>query len=88
MFYGILIRMFFFDTDKHNVPHIHAEYQAKLPYFRFMTEPFWPVRFHPRSRSWLSHGSKSTTMISLQTRSWQSTARNLFQFEGLTYEDC
>ena len=22
-----LIRMFFFDMDKHNVPHIHAEYQ-------------------------------------------------------------
>jgi hypothetical protein len=27
MFYGIVIRMFFYDTDKHNVPHIHAEYQ-------------------------------------------------------------
>lgn len=24
MFYGILIRMFFYDTDKHHVPHIHA----------------------------------------------------------------
>ena len=30
MFYGILIRMFFYDTDKHNVPHIHAEYQANV----------------------------------------------------------
>ncbi len=29
MFYGILIRMFFYDTDKHNVPHIHAEYQGQ-----------------------------------------------------------
>lgn len=27
LFYGILIRMFFYDTDRHNVPHIHAEYQ-------------------------------------------------------------
>ena len=26
-FYGILIKMFFYDTDKHHVPHIHAEYQ-------------------------------------------------------------
>lgn len=25
MFYGILIRMFFYDTDRHNIPHIHAE---------------------------------------------------------------
>ena len=30
MFYGILIRMFFYDTDKHNVPHIHAEYQGQV----------------------------------------------------------
>lgn len=30
MFYGILIRMFFYDTDKHNVPHIHAEYQVQF----------------------------------------------------------
>lgn len=29
MFYGILIRMFFYDTDRHHLPHIHAEYQGK-----------------------------------------------------------
>ena len=26
MFYGIIIRMFHFDTDKHKAPHIHAQY--------------------------------------------------------------
>lgn len=30
MFYGILIRMFFHDTDRHKAPHIHAEYQGQL----------------------------------------------------------
>nr|VFJ45971.1 MAG: protein of unknown function (DUF4160) [Candidatus Kentron sp. DK] len=30
IFYGILIRMFFHDTDKHHVPHIHAEYQGQV----------------------------------------------------------
>ena len=30
MFYGILIRMFFKDTDKHHLPHIHAEYQGDV----------------------------------------------------------
>lgn len=30
MFYGILIRMFFSDTDKHKMPHIHAEYQGEV----------------------------------------------------------
>jgi hypothetical protein len=26
MFYGIIIQLFFFDTDKHKKPHIHARY--------------------------------------------------------------
>jgi hypothetical protein len=30
MFYGVLIRMFFYDTEKHNVPHIHAEFQGQV----------------------------------------------------------
>ncbi len=30
MFYGILIRMFFRDVEKHNKPHIHAEYQGEV----------------------------------------------------------
>jgi len=29
MFYGILIRMFFKDTDRHHLPHVHAEYQGE-----------------------------------------------------------
>ena len=29
MCYGILIRVFFQDTDRHHLPHIHAEYQGK-----------------------------------------------------------
>lgn len=33
MFYGILIRMFFRDTDKHHVPHIHADYQGEVGVF-------------------------------------------------------
>ena len=30
MFYGILIRLFFRDIEKHHVPHIHAEYQGEV----------------------------------------------------------
>ncbi len=30
MFYGILIRMFFRDTERHHVPHIHADYQGEV----------------------------------------------------------
>lgn len=27
MFYGIIIRLFYFDDKKHHEPHIHVEYQ-------------------------------------------------------------
>jgi hypothetical protein len=26
MFYGIIIRMFYFDNQQHNIPHIHIEF--------------------------------------------------------------
>ena len=30
LFYGILIKMFFMDSDRHHKPHIHAEYQGDV----------------------------------------------------------
>ncbi len=30
MFYGILIKMFFRDAEKHHAPHIHAEFQEDV----------------------------------------------------------
>ena len=30
MFYGILIRMFFRDIERHNLPHIHADQQGSV----------------------------------------------------------
>lgn len=61
MFYGILIRMFFYDTDRHSVPHIHAEYQGQFAvYSRFTMVLCWLASFHRRSTNWLSHGLKYT----------------------------
>jgi hypothetical protein len=28
MFYGIIIRMMFMDTQQHHLPHLHIEYQG------------------------------------------------------------
>ncbi len=28
--------MFFYDTDKHNVPHIHAEYQGQVAVYSIL----------------------------------------------------
>jgi hypothetical protein len=33
MFYGLLVKMFFFDTDQHHVPHIHVEFQGESAVF-------------------------------------------------------
>lgn len=33
MFYGIIIRMMFFDTQRHHLPHIHVEYQGEKAVF-------------------------------------------------------
>ena len=32
-FYGILIRMYFFDAEQHHLPHIHAQYQGQQAQF-------------------------------------------------------
>jgi hypothetical protein len=36
MFYGILIRMFFRDIDRHHVPHIHADYQDTVAVYSIL----------------------------------------------------
>ena len=40
MFYGIIIRMLFMDTQQHHLPHIHVEYQGMRAVFQFLTESF------------------------------------------------
>ncbi|MBN1576482.1 MAG: DUF4160 domain-containing protein [Chitinispirillaceae bacterium] len=32
MFYGIIIFLYFFDNQKHHLPHIHAEYGETIGY--------------------------------------------------------
>ena len=27
MFYGLIVRMYYFDNEQHNLPHIHVHYQ-------------------------------------------------------------
>lgn len=29
MFYGLIIRMMYMDTQQHHLPHLHVEYQGK-----------------------------------------------------------
>lgn len=36
MFYGILVMMYFFDDERHNLPHIHVQYQEFKAVFSLM----------------------------------------------------
>jgi hypothetical protein len=36
MFYGILIRMFFRDVERHHLPHIHADYQGSVAVYSIL----------------------------------------------------
>jgi hypothetical protein len=36
MFYGIIISMYFFDNQKHKLPHIHVKYQDDEAVFAIM----------------------------------------------------
>lgn len=57
MFYGILIRMFFYDTDKHHVPHIHAEYQGQVAVYAIADGAILagelPLRKHKLVVAWI-----------------------------------
>jgi hypothetical protein len=32
MFYGIVIYLYFFDDERHKLPHIHARYSGQAPF--------------------------------------------------------
>ncbi|MFY9607132.1 MAG: DUF4160 domain-containing protein [Blastocatellia bacterium] len=37
MFYGIVVRMYFFDDQQHHLPHVHAEYSGDEAVFAITT---------------------------------------------------
>lgn len=37
MFYGIVVRMYFFDDKRHHEPHVHAEYSGADAVFAIAT---------------------------------------------------
>ena len=37
MFYGIVVRMYFFDDRQHHEPHVHAEYAGREAVFAILS---------------------------------------------------
>ena len=57
MFYGIIIKMFFYDTDKHKTPHIHAEYQGQTAVYSIkdgeLLAGSLPIKKHKLVIAWI-----------------------------------
>lgn len=57
MFYGILIRMFYLDNDKHQMPHIHADYQGRVATYSILNGSLLagklPSRKHKLVVAWI-----------------------------------
>jgi hypothetical protein len=50
MFYGIVIRMYYFDTQRHTRPHVHAEYGGCATVFAIDDCTLLAGDFPPRQR--------------------------------------
>jgi len=37
MFYGLIVRMYYFDNQRHKMPHIHVHYQNEAAVFEIPT---------------------------------------------------
>ena len=86
MFYGILIRMFFYDADRHNVPDVHAEYQGQVAVYSIRDGSVLAGELPPKKHKLVSRGLKYTKKICLLTGNWPPMARNYSRFEDLTNE--
>ena len=58
-FYGILIRMYFFDAEQHHLPHIHAQYQGQQAQFAIDSGELLAGTLPVRKLGWCRPGSKS-----------------------------
>ncbi len=58
MFYGLVVRMFFFDADRHKLPHVHVEYQNHLAVYAIETGRVLagklPAKKHKLMIAWLA----------------------------------
>jgi hypothetical protein len=48
VFYGIIVRMYFFDNQQHHAPHVHVEYQGDKAVFAIDSAELIDGRLPPR----------------------------------------
>ena len=76
MFYGIVVRMYFFDDKQHHVPHVHAEYSGREAVFSIVSGELLAGELPSgKARGSCRRGSKSTVTSCKPHGSWRSTAK-------------
>ncbi len=74
MFYGIVVRMYFFDDKRHHEPHVHAEYSGADAVFAVSTGevlagklPSGKIRL---VQAWIENSSRRTPCRLELGRKW------------------
>ena len=76
MFYGIVIRMYFFDDRRHGMPHVHAEYAGKQAVFNIENGDMLAGDLPSRKKTvWYKPGLKYIVKNCWRTGSWRSTEK-------------
>ncbi len=87
MFYGILIRMFFRDVEKHHTPHVHADYQGQVGVYSILDGSLLAGGLPPGKHKLVVAWTEIHREDLLLTGNSQWPARNCFLFEGWTNEN-
>ncbi len=59
MFYGIIIRMYFYDDKQHHTPHIHADYSGQRAVFGILDGEIIAGSLVSNKTQLVKHGLKS-----------------------------
>lgn len=70
MFYGIIVRMYFFDDKQHHEPHIHVEYADSQAVINITDGNVLAGELPRVKQSWCGHGLKSIKMNLSPAGNW------------------
>ena len=71
MFYGLIVRMYYFDNQQHNMPHIHVHYQDCSAIIEIPTGNVLEGSLQKTNRNWLMPGLKFIRKVLWPTGIWQ-----------------
>jgi len=74
MFYGILVSIFFEDSERHHLPHIHVRYSGEKAALRMVE--FLLATFHKNNSKWFKHGLRFIKTNCLLIGNWRHQGRN------------